>query len=67
MKPKLSSRWEPGHVVRRDTSTGLFEEINSPMYDNTEIKVQRALLARPPTRPGQTFSVIDTFVDALIR
>jgi hypothetical protein len=48
MKPQLSSRWKPGHVVRRDTGAGTYEEINSPMYDNAEIKVQRALLARPP-------------------
>lgn len=42
--PVIGARWKPGHIVRRDTETGMFEEVNSPLESRTEIVAQRALM-----------------------
>jgi hypothetical protein len=44
VKPHLGSRYTSGHIVRRDSATGVYEELNSPLYSATERSVQRALL-----------------------
>jgi hypothetical protein len=43
--PLIGSRWIPGPIERRDSSTGFYELVNSPMTSAAELAVQRALLA----------------------
>lgn len=50
MTTVIGTRWRPGHVERRDSETGFFEAINSPIDSRAEIEIQRALLWRPETR-----------------
>jgi hypothetical protein len=45
----IGTRWQEGHVLRRDTSTGFYEEINPPMRTHCERFVQQALLM--PIKP----------------
>ena len=54
MSANIGTRWKPGHVIRRDTETGDYCEINSPMRSATEWFVQQAMLAKRviPTRPS---------------
>lgn len=42
---RLSARWAPGAVERRDTESGRYEAINAHVVTQTEIRTQRALLA----------------------
>ncbi len=42
--PVIGARWKPGHIIRRDTETGTFEEVNSPLESRTELVAQRALI-----------------------
>ena len=46
----ISTRWKPGHVVRHDSLTGTFEEVNSPLNSGAEVFAQHALLARQRER-----------------
>ena len=48
MSAIIGSRWRPGHVERRDTETGLYEQINSRMDHHIELSIQRALLTKMP-------------------
>ncbi len=48
MSAVIGLRWKPGHVMRRDTESGHYEEVNSPSDSNTERLIQRALLPRKP-------------------
>lgn len=46
----ISSRHKPGHIIRRDTELGTYEEINSPVTTLVELHAQRALLkAKQPS------------------
>jgi hypothetical protein len=51
-RPAVGSRWTPEHVVRQDTSSGFFEEINAPSsrLSDDAIGLQAALLT--PYRGG---------------
>lgn len=51
MTAGIGTRWKPGHVERRDTSTGRYESINSLMTSRDELDIQRALLRK--TEPTQ--------------
>lgn len=45
----ISTRHKTGHIIRRDTELGTYEEINSPLATLTELQVQRALLCPAPS------------------
>jgi hypothetical protein len=51
----IGSRWTPGPIERRDTSTGFFEAVNSHAHSQTDILVQRALLR--PLRAKQVAAI----------
>ena len=60
--PRISSRWTPEQVLRRDTKTGIFEHVNPRDFSNDALYLQQALIydARParPSRvswPGLMF------------
>lgn len=44
----IGSRHIEGHVIRRDTHAGTYEEINSPVTTLVEKHAQHALLNRKP-------------------
>ena len=60
MSATIGTRWKPGHVIRRDTETGDYCEINSPMRSASEWFVQRAMLAKHviPTRSSVWVRVV---------
>lgn len=41
---QIGSRWRPGFVERKNTETGVFEQVNPPLDTQADIKLQRALL-----------------------
>lgn len=51
--PRISSRWTPEPVIRRDTEAGAFEHVNPRDFSNDALYLQQALLYVP--RPS-TFS-----------
>lgn len=59
MSAVIGSRWLPGHVERRDTSTGFYEQINSPMTSRAELDIQRALLRKTKPTPRAFWARID--------
>lgn len=52
--PIISSRWQPGHVIRIDTQRGSFEEVNPPLLSSAEIDVQTAFLPQLRKKPAST-------------
>lgn len=44
----IATRWPDRFVERRDTETGIYEAINSPMVTRDEAAIQRALLLPLP-------------------
>lgn len=44
MSTGIGTRWTPGHVVRIDSVTGRYEEINPPQLSADALKLQQALL-----------------------
>lgn len=48
MPAPIGTRYTRRHVVRQDTSTGTYEEVNSPLETRTERAAQLALLAKQP-------------------
>ena len=49
----IGSRWRPGHIERRESDSGFYESVNSPMHSYAEVSVQRALLRPPPRGAAQ--------------
>lgn len=47
MSVHIGLRWRPGHRIYRNDSTGEFQEVNSPLLNQSELLVQAALLSRP--------------------
>lgn len=45
--PRISARWTPEQVLRRDTDAGTFEHINPRDYGNHALYLQQALLYEP--------------------
>ena len=46
MSVHIGLRWRPGHRIYRNDSTGEFQEVNSPLLNQSELLVQAALLNR---------------------
>lgn len=59
MSTGIGIRWKPGHVERRDTSTGRYESINSLMTSRDELDIQRALLRKTTPTPRAFWLRID--------
>jgi hypothetical protein len=53
MTVEIGKRWRPGHRVYRDDDTGDYSKVNSPMVNECEWRVQRALLTKPKRESGQ--------------
>lgn len=49
----IGSRWRPGHIERRESDSGFYESVNSPMHSYAEVSVQRALLRPAPRGAAQ--------------
>ena len=47
----IGSRWAPGPVERRDSSTGQYESVNGRMHSQDELDIQRALLRKTKPKP----------------
>ena len=45
--PRISSRWTPEQVLRRDTESGTFEHVNVRNFSDTALRLQQALLCSP--------------------
>lgn len=56
----LGSRWSPGSIERRDTSTGFFEAINPPIIGHAETRIQRALLKPVSKREARRIEMART-------
>ena len=52
-RPHIGSRWTPQHVVRQDSASGFYEELNAPSsrLSADAVALQSALLSRP--RPSR--------------
>lgn len=48
MPAPIGTRYTRHHVIRRDTTAGTYEEVNSPLETRTERAAQLALLAKQP-------------------
>lgn len=59
MTAGISTRWKPGHVERRDSSTGRYECVNGRMHSQDEIDIQRALLRKTTPTPRAFWLRID--------
>lgn len=49
----IGSRWTPSAIERRDSCTGAYEYVNSPLLTATELMVQTALLSTKSRRMFQ--------------
>lgn len=49
--PRISSRWTPEQVLRRDTAAGTFEHVNPRDFSNDALYLQQALLYHESARP----------------
>lgn len=49
IRPSIGSRHVTQHVVRRDSLTGFYEELNCPLEGRFESEIQAALLRKPKT------------------
>lgn len=48
-RPHIGARWTPEHVVRQDSASGFYEELNAPSsrLSADAVALQAALLSRP--------------------
>ena len=62
-RPQIGARWQPGHVVRFDSSSGFYEEVNAERMGSDALALQSALLAerRPQWRLLDLLFVVAMF------
>ena len=61
MTASIGTRWTPHPHVRHDTRTGEFEACNTLNLSRDELRLQRALLRRPP-KPSFIRSVAESIL-----
>lgn len=57
-KVKIGSRWAAGHVLRRDSETGIYEEVNPPIDGQFDRMLQDALIGSGPKALVRKVSVL---------